>query len=234
MSPDIFWWGGGLPRERVGAKKFGMSLETQGIKLFGRDIPGFCRDIPEAPEKFEKKVFGFNFRSFLKVCVLSYDHLAAHPIYVRFLLPSIVLGWHVCRTKLPQKFFSRHEFSHEKCSKCSETRQMLRKFRAFILWIRKHPAKLPPKFLANFPSKNLKKIHRRASSGAQGEHSDFLHLFRKPHSLREILKTHVFVDIVTPFRMLQLAREGDGTEAYVSPFCKTSEETCHPSMEKEG
>ena len=40
-----------------------MSLETQGIKLFGRDIPGFCRDFPEAPEKFEKKMFGFNFRS---------------------------------------------------------------------------------------------------------------------------------------------------------------------------
>ena len=41
LSPDIFWWGGGLPRERVGAKKFGMSLETQGIKLFWRDIPGY-------------------------------------------------------------------------------------------------------------------------------------------------------------------------------------------------
>ena len=61
LSPDIFRWGGGLPHEEVGAKKFGMSLETQGIKLFWRDIPGFCRDIPEAPEKFEKKRFGFNF-----------------------------------------------------------------------------------------------------------------------------------------------------------------------------
>ena len=66
-SPDIFWWGGGLPREGVGAKKFGMSLETQGIKLFWRDIPGFCRDIPEAPEKFEKKMFGFNSRPLKKV-----------------------------------------------------------------------------------------------------------------------------------------------------------------------
>ena len=45
----------------VGAKKFGISLETQGIKLFWRDIPGFCRDIPETPEKFEKKKFGLNF-----------------------------------------------------------------------------------------------------------------------------------------------------------------------------
>ena len=61
LSPDIFWWGRGLPREGVGAKKFDTSLETQGIKLFWRDIPGFCRDIPEAPEKFEKKMFGFNF-----------------------------------------------------------------------------------------------------------------------------------------------------------------------------
>ena len=30
-------------------------FETREIKLFGRDIPGFCRDIPEVPEKFEKK-----------------------------------------------------------------------------------------------------------------------------------------------------------------------------------
>ena len=39
----------------MGAKKFEMSLETREIKLFWRDIPGFCRDSPEAPEKFEKK-----------------------------------------------------------------------------------------------------------------------------------------------------------------------------------
>ena len=63
FGPDLFQWGRGLPRERVGAKKFDMSLETQGIKLFGRDIPGFCRDIPGVPEKFEKKKFVFNFRS---------------------------------------------------------------------------------------------------------------------------------------------------------------------------
>ena len=56
---DIFRWGRGLPREGVGAKKFGMSLETREIKLFGRDIPRFCRDISEVSEKFEKK----------KVCV---------------------------------------------------------------------------------------------------------------------------------------------------------------------
>ena len=46
-----------------GAKKFDTSLETREIKLFWRDIPGFCRDIPEAPEKLEKKKFVFNFRS---------------------------------------------------------------------------------------------------------------------------------------------------------------------------
>ena len=34
--------------------------------FFWRDIPGFCRDIPGVPEKFEKKKFVFNFRS-LKV-----------------------------------------------------------------------------------------------------------------------------------------------------------------------
>ena len=43
----------------VGAEKLGMSLETRETKRFWRDIPGFCRDIPAVPEKFEKK----------KVCV---------------------------------------------------------------------------------------------------------------------------------------------------------------------
>ena len=66
LSPDFFRWGRGLPHERVGAEKFGMSLETREIKLFGWDIPGFCRDIPAVPEKFEKIKFVFNFRSLLK------------------------------------------------------------------------------------------------------------------------------------------------------------------------
>ena len=33
LGPDIFRWGGGLPREGVGAKKFGTSLETRETKL---------------------------------------------------------------------------------------------------------------------------------------------------------------------------------------------------------
>ena len=66
LSPDILRWGRGLPHERVGAKKFGMSLETREIKLFGWDIPGFCWDIPAVPEKFEKKSSGSIFRSLLK------------------------------------------------------------------------------------------------------------------------------------------------------------------------
>ena len=57
FGPDIFQRGRDLPRERVGAKKFDTSLETREIKLFGQDIPGFCRDIPGAPEKFEKKIW---------------------------------------------------------------------------------------------------------------------------------------------------------------------------------
>ena len=67
MSPDNFEWRRGLPHERVGAQKLGMSLETREIKLFWRDIPGFCWDIPPVPEKFENK----------KVCV----HFLA-PIFV--------------------------------------------------------------------------------------------------------------------------------------------------------
>ena len=54
MNPNfwvriILWWGGGLPREGVGAKEFGMCLETKGKETFWRDIL-------ELPEKFEKKV----------------------------------------------------------------------------------------------------------------------------------------------------------------------------------
>ena len=44
LGPDIFGWGGGLPREGVGAKKFGMSFKTQGKRTFGgisRDLPGY-------------------------------------------------------------------------------------------------------------------------------------------------------------------------------------------------
>ena len=46
---------GVLPHEGVGAKKFGMSLETWEIKFVWRAIPGFCWDVPEVPEKFENK-----------------------------------------------------------------------------------------------------------------------------------------------------------------------------------
>ena len=48
FGQDIFGWGGGLPREGLGGEKFGMSLETRQIKLFWRDIPGFCRNMLEA------------------------------------------------------------------------------------------------------------------------------------------------------------------------------------------
>ena len=51
LSPDIFWWGGGLPREGVGAKKFGMSLETQGIKLFWAGYPGILPGYPGSARK---------------------------------------------------------------------------------------------------------------------------------------------------------------------------------------
>ena len=40
-----------------------MSLETREIKLSGRDIPGFCRDIPAVPEKFEKNTVCVQFPS---------------------------------------------------------------------------------------------------------------------------------------------------------------------------
>ena len=47
----------GLPREEVWAKKFVMSLATQGKQIFRRDIPGSWLGYPGVPEKFEKKKF---------------------------------------------------------------------------------------------------------------------------------------------------------------------------------
>ena len=58
---------------------FGMSLETRETKLFRRVIPGFCRDTPEEPEKFEKKLcvqFSFPIHfSFILVSNLSEEGL---------------------------------------------------------------------------------------------------------------------------------------------------------------
>ena len=62
FGPDIFQWGRGLPRERVGAKKFDTSLETREIKLFGRDIPRDFAGISRGrPKRMREKRFGFNF-----------------------------------------------------------------------------------------------------------------------------------------------------------------------------
>ena len=55
LGPDIFRWGGGFYVKGWGPKKFDMSLETRETKLFGRDIPGFCWDIPAVPESLREK-----------------------------------------------------------------------------------------------------------------------------------------------------------------------------------
>ena len=64
-----------------------------------------------------------------------------------------LLGWHVCRTKLARKiFFEARIFSRKML------RNFPRKFWAFILWVRKNPAKFPANFPPNFPPKNQKKF----------------------------------------------------------------------------
>ena len=50
FGPDIFGWGGGLPRKGVGAKKFGMSFEAQGNQTFWRDIPGVLAGCPRSAQ----------------------------------------------------------------------------------------------------------------------------------------------------------------------------------------
>ena len=71
FGPDIFGWGGGLSREGVGAKKFGMSFETQGNQTFWRDIPGFCRDI-----SLRKKKTVFNSCPLHECFLSAFGHLA--------------------------------------------------------------------------------------------------------------------------------------------------------------
>ena len=57
-------WG---PKSSIRPSKPGKS------NFLARDIPGFCRDIPGAPEKFEKKKFGFNFRSLFIIIYLFFS-----------------------------------------------------------------------------------------------------------------------------------------------------------------
>ena len=55
-----FGLGEGLPREGVGAKKFGMSFETQGNQTCLAGHPGILPGYPGIAEKFETKKFVFN------------------------------------------------------------------------------------------------------------------------------------------------------------------------------
>ena len=52
FGPGMFGWGGGLPR---GPKTSVCHSKPGTSKLFWRDIPGFCWDIPAVPEKFDKQ-----------------------------------------------------------------------------------------------------------------------------------------------------------------------------------
>ena len=63
--------------------------------------------------------------------------------------------------------FSSHEFSYEKCSEIFPEI-----FEPLFCGSEKIPGKFPPNFplnFPNFPAKIKKKLHRRASAGAQGE-----------------------------------------------------------------
>ena len=62
LSPDIFRRGGVFHVKGWGPKSSVCLLKPGKSNFFWRDVPGFCRDIPGAPEKFEKKTFVFNSR----------------------------------------------------------------------------------------------------------------------------------------------------------------------------
>ena len=69
LSPDIFRWGGVLPREGVGAKKLGMSLDTRQIKLFGRGIRDFAGISRRCPQSLRKKQVLFLAPTLLEIWV---------------------------------------------------------------------------------------------------------------------------------------------------------------------
>ena len=51
LGLDICRWGGSLPREGVGGKKFGISLETGDIKFFLAGYPGILLGYPGGAQK---------------------------------------------------------------------------------------------------------------------------------------------------------------------------------------
>ena len=85
-----------------GPKSSGMSPETREIKLFGRDVPGFCRDIAEEPEKFEKKKFVFHSRPLF----------LPPPDTILLLSTSVLFG---CKShrESPQKVSERKAHEHK-------------------------------------------------------------------------------------------------------------------------
>ena len=77
FGPDIFRWGGGLPGEGVGAKKFGVSLEARETKFFWRDMPGeFAGISRKHPKSLRKNIcvqYSFPNLEFLlgQECIMS-------------------------------------------------------------------------------------------------------------------------------------------------------------------
>ena len=66
FAPDVFGWGEGLPSEGVGAKKLGMSLETQGKQTLWQDSPGFWAGYPGPGAN--SSLMGLLAKGFLKFC----------------------------------------------------------------------------------------------------------------------------------------------------------------------
>ena len=51
LSPDIFWWGGGIPREGVGAKKVRYVPRNPGNQTFLAGYPGILPGYPGSARK---------------------------------------------------------------------------------------------------------------------------------------------------------------------------------------
>ena len=71
----------------------------------------------------------------------------------------------MCRVNFARKIFLTYEFSYEKCS------EIFSEFLSLYFVGQRKSRKIPAKSPTKFPCEKIKKIHRRASAGAQGENN---------------------------------------------------------------
>ena len=124
----------------------------------GLTLKFYCR--PKAQEKLHFGKSHFYCHRFFPGNAVTIPFLRTTPSPLLWRAPSFC----VCRGNLARNISLELRMFLRKM-----LRNFPRKFWAFLLWVRKNPAKFPLNFMPNFPAENQNEIHRRASAGAQAE-----------------------------------------------------------------